>query len=334
MKREDYLKNPDKFVYPFEIEEKNKTRIIITYKKNINGEMFRKFHEQLLVELENKFESSNLSFAYKKGYCTKDAVEKHLKSDLFVKLDISSFFESISFEKFKDKIKPTNFDIKSLECCFYKDNLSLGFVSSPKISDMYLHNLDTQIEEKINNIVKKDKYSKKGLIYSRYCDDILISSYGFEDFGKLYYLKDFIIEKLKEDFDLEINKKKEKEFNLISMKNTSVTFLGLSIVRDKDNNKNYITVSKHFILETLDLISRYKNKKEDLSKIEELLSDEPNDEKMIKKKKNTISFLKKSYSVIKSRISYIKFNSNVSFEKFKKKYKNKFNIEWNEYGYY
>ena len=199
---------------------------------------------------------------------------------------------------------------------------------------MYLHNLDTQIEEKINNIVKKNKYSKKGLIYSRYCDDILISSYGFEDFGKLYYLKDFIIEKLKEDFDLEINKKKEKEFNFISMKNTSVTFLGLSIVRNKDNNKNYITVSKHFILETLDLVSRYKNKKEELSKIEKLLSEEPNDEKMIKKKKNLVYILQKFYSVINSRISYIKFNSNVSFEKFKKKYKNKFNIEWNEYGYY
>lgn len=334
MEKEEYLKNPDKFVYPFEIKEKNKTRTIITYEKDINGEMFRGFHEQLLVELENNFKSSNLSFAYKKGYCTKDAVEKHLKSDLFIKLDISSFFESISFEEFKDKIKSTNFDIKSLECCFYKDNLSLGFVTSPKISDIYLHNLDTQIEEKINHIVKIDKYSKKGLIYSRYCDDILISSYGFEDFGELYNLKDFIIKKLKEDFDLEINKKKEKEFNFISMKNTSVTFLGLSIVRDKDNNKNYITVSKHFILGTLDLISRYKNKKEELSKIEKLLSDEPNDEKMIKKKKNLIYILKKLYSVIKSRISYIKFNSNVSFEKFKKKYKNKFNIEWNEYGYY
>lgn len=147
-------------------------------------------------------------------------------------------------------------------------------------------------------------------------------------------MKDFIIEKLKEDFDLEINKKKEKEFNFISMKNTSVTFLGLSIVRNKDNNKNYITVSKHFILETLDLVSRYKNKKEELSKIEKLLSEEPNDEKMIKKKKNLVYILQKFYSVINSRISYIKFNSNVSFEKFKKKYKNKFNIEWNEYGYY
>lgn len=334
MKKEEYLNNPNNFVYPFKIKEKNKTRTIITYKKNINGEMFRKFHEQLLVELENNFESSNLSFAYKKGYCTKDAVEKHLKSDLFIKLDISSFFESISFEKFKDKIKPTNFNIKSLECCFYKDNLSLGFVTSPKISDIYLHNFDMQIEELINNIVKKDTYSKKGLIYSRYCDDILISSYGFEDYNELRDLKKFIIDKLKKDFNLEINKKKEKNFDLSSMKNTSVTFLGLSIVKDKDNNKNYITVSKHFILETLDLISRYKNKKEELTKIEKLLSDETNDEKMIKKKKNLIYILKKLNSVIKSRISYIKFNSNVSFEKFKKKYKNKFNIEWNEYGYY
>lgn len=334
MEKEEYLKNPDKFVYPFEIKEKNKIRTIITYEKDINGEMFREFHEQLLVELENNFKSSNLSFAYKKGYCTKDAVEKHLKSDLFIKLDISSFFESISFEKFKDKIKSTNFDIKSLECCFYKDNLSLGFVTSPKISDIYLHNLDTQIEEKINHIVKKDTYSKKGLIYSRYCDDILISSYGFEDYNKLRDLKKFIIDKLKKDFNLEINKKKEKKFDLSSMKNTSVTFLGLSIVRDKDNNKNYITVSKHFILKTLDLISRYRNKREELSKIEKLLSDESNDEKMIKEIKKKICNFKKLYSIIKSRISYIKFNSNVSYEKFKKKYKNKFNIEWNEYGYY
>lgn len=334
MEKEEYLKNPDKFVYPFEIKEKNKTRTIITYKKDINGEMFREFHEQLLVELENEFKSSNLSFAYKKGYCTKDAVEKHIKSDLFIKLDISSFFESISFEKFKDKIKSINFDIKSLECCFYKDNLSLGFVTSPKISDIYLYELDTEIKEEINHIIKQDMYSKKGLIYSRYCDDILISSYGCEDYNELHCLKKFMIDKLKDEFNLEINKKKEKEFDFASKKDSSVTFLGLCIVRNKDNNKNYITVSKHFILGTLDLISRYKNKKEELSKIEKLLSDEPNDEKMIKKKRNLIYILKKLYSVIKSRISYIKFNSNVSFEKFKKKYKNKFNIEWNEYGYY
>ena len=98
---DSYLENNDLFVFPFKIQEKNKkVRTIITYKDNQLGQQLRIAHSFLNNFLPNLYSSSKHSFAYKKGICCLDALKDHLKSKLFIRLDIHSFFESITEENF------------------------------------------------------------------------------------------------------------------------------------------------------------------------------------------------------------------------------------------
>lgn len=315
----EYLKDCDKFVFPFQIKEKEKVREIITYKDNKEGRKLRKFHESLLLKLE-KLPTSNYSFAYKKRTATKHAFKPHLRSSFFIKLDIKSFFESITEEKFfditKDIIKKINID--ALRSCFYKGHLSLGYVTSPKISDLYLYNFDKEIELYLKKF--------KQLHYSRYSDDILISS-EYTDFGQLHTFLSYIVEKLN-NYGLTLNEKKIREFDLseetikVSKKRfgfnfyPSVTFLGLNLVRR--DKKTVITVSKSFIIKTLDLIDRAQSLKLTINQ-KDLSEDE-----LIKSMK-TYKYLK---SNICSRVGYLKYNSKESYNKFLNKYFNKYNKKW------
>lgn len=291
----DYLNNTSKYVYPLLIHEKNKDREIITYNLDQNGLALRSYHEAILIKIE-KYPSSKYSYAYKKGLCTKDAIKVHLHSKLFIKLDIKSFFESIKFDSFIEKVKQNYISYNLLQCCFYNNHLSLGFVTSPRISDMYLYKFDLKIEEflKLHSTCK----------YSRYCDDILISTTD-SDFNNLHMLLDFIKEELK-SYDLTINLSKLREFDL--SKDTAVSFLGLNLTKD-----NKITISKKFILKTLDVINDYY-KKYSIS----LISD------FIDYKKNYL------YYKACSMVSYIKNNSEYSYQRFLKKHNNKFGFEWND----
>ena len=97
-----YLVNPDKFVFPFEIKEPNKVRTIITYNSDNNlGLVLRKTHERINDFIKENFSERNIhSFAYHKGVRCLDALEDHLKSNHFIKIDIHHFFESITEENF------------------------------------------------------------------------------------------------------------------------------------------------------------------------------------------------------------------------------------------
>ena len=347
---EDYINNNYKYVFPFKISEKNKVREIVTYRNDENGEMLRSFHEKFLKKL-NKFPTSDHSYAYKKGLSTKDAIMPHLKSNLFIKLDIKSFFESITKEKFfsvcdKKIIRKYNAE---LQTCFYNNHLSLGYVTSPKISDMYLYEFDCCIE----------KYLKKNkeLRYSRYSDDILISSVG-NSFNGLYDFLSFIKKELFK-YDLMLNDKKIREFNIskeIITKNKklmnynyypSVSFLGLNIVRrDKDT---VITISKSFIINTLNLIEKMNNVNDKIINIDKKYNelvvlkykkkinqifDETRLNQLIEERKSLKSLrlrYRDLHSVVHSRVGYIKHNSKVSYQRFLDKYYNKFNKKWRKF---
>ena len=92
---EEYIKNPDKYVFPFVIKEKQKSRTIITYNKGKDyGEKLRREHDLLLEQFRMNFAQRNIhSFAYHKNVRCLDAVEDHLQSHHFIKLDIHHFFE-------------------------------------------------------------------------------------------------------------------------------------------------------------------------------------------------------------------------------------------------
>lgn len=304
---EDYFLNQEMYVYPLEIKEKNKVRRIITYKKNDNGIKLRNAHLKILNELES-YPSSPHSYAYKKGISTIDALQSHLKSVYFIKIDIKDFFQSIDYNNFIEIVSKyfplTNPDTSQFKICFHNNYLSPGFITSPKLSDMYLFGFDQQME----NILLRNI----GLHFSRYSDDILISAEkGYKQ--ELCKLFDYIIELL-DQFYLAINYKKVRKVDLFT--STSISYLGVNISRDI-NKPNKLTLSKNYILTTLNLFSKY-------DKISKNINESIVDEEKVKKLE---SYKHKLKSIIKGRVEYIKNISEITFLRLLKKYKNRFLVD-------
>ena len=297
---DDYLINPSKYVFPFVIKEKNnRERTIITYCNNSDGANLREIHTYIKDHISPFYSSSKHSFAYKKDNNCLLSTKDHLSSTFFIKLDISSFFETINEELFL-KHYPNLFENygrkkrmkKLLKSVFYEGHLSLGYVSSPVISDIYLSKFDATIEKYIKN--------RKELHYSRYCDDILISSSG-NNWTDLDMLFEVIKNELNE-YSLVINQKKTQKVELNNEHHNSICYLGLNISKSDKGKKNKITISKNFILFTLELLSKYYNNEE---------SDNP--------------FLRNK---ILSRVAYIKNNALPSYKKFLRKHLNRFDKEY------
>ncbi|MCD9540600.1 RNA-directed DNA polymerase [Photobacterium carnosum] len=134
--------------------------------------------------------NSCVGFVKKKSYL--DLLEPHRYSKKFTRLDISSFFHSISISDVKasltpyvnplflDKEKKISTLEKIIECITYdvpltssntifrgKKILPMGFSSSPVISNVVFRKIDIQIQ----------KYCiENKIIYTRYADDMLFSS--------------------------------------------------------------------------------------------------------------------------------------------------------------
>ena len=284
-----YLLNPDKYVYPFTIKEKNgKERTIITYNKfGQFGPYLRTAHSNILEAFQINFAERNMhSFAYHKNVRCYDALKSHLKSNVFIKLDIHHFFESITEEAFFDFYseyfnKEWKNAIKGL---FYKGSLSIGFVSSPAISDFYMKKFDNEVEDYLKD--------HDELHYSRYSDDILISS-ELKDDQSLNEFFDFIKARLAV-YHLEINEKKTKKVSLDLNTHNSISFLGLNLSKIDDIN-NKVTISKRYILFILFLIAKQKRYTDHCYALE---------------------------NEIKSRVAYLAYNSPISFQRFQKKHIN------------
>ena len=289
-----FVEEPDKYVYTFSIKEKHKIRHMLTYNKsNIYGEQLKTIHRKIANAFEKNFFKKNInSFAYQKDIACKDALVNHLKSNYFIKIDVHHFFESITLDNFF-RVYDDRFNTywkNIITGCFYKQSLSIGFITSPILSNYFMSKFDEAITKYINK--------NKNLHYSRYCDDILISSEIKNDV-ELDMLYELIIKEL-DNLGLKINLKKLKKINLDFSSHNSLSFLGLNISKS-DNINNKITISKNYILFLLYLIEK-NNKYE--SKCKGLVDE------------------------INSRVAYLAYNSPVSFQKFQKKHINKFGVSY------
>ena len=292
----DYLDNPGKYVFPFVIKEKNnKERTIITYNKGKDyGEMLRKSHELILGKFQANFSQRNdHSYAYHKGVRCVDALDDHLSSNHFIKLDIHHFFESITesnFFKVYDDFFNDNWK-QQLKGCFYKGSLSIGFVTSPELSDFYMRSFDRAVEQYL--------LEHEELHYSRYSDDMLLSSEA-SDTESLEALFAYVKDELKK-LGLEINEKKTRRVTLSYQTHNSISFLSLSLSKENEE-ENKVTISKRYILFLLKLI-----------------------DKNIKYK----SACRELVNEINSRVAYLAYNSPVSYERFQKKHRNIYGVSYN-----
>ncbi len=242
----DYLNNPNAYIDELTMKISGKKRKIIKYKDSHKGRHLRRLHEKIANLLQRCFTPSKYAFAYKKESSVKKCIEEHIESSHFLKLDIHSFFNSITLHKlstiFKKrfdsemvanhkKVLPSTIELEDiLRCCFYRKKLPLGFVTSPILSDIFMNQTDLAIGDAF-----------KDLIYTRYADDILISSQANND--DLHKCISFIENEIN-NLGLTLNPKKRANV-IFKHYGDSIHYLGVNIVYRQ--SKNELTISKKTI---------------------------------------------------------------------------------------
>lgn len=129
-------------------------------------------------------------FSYRKNVNVVDAIRPHSNNKFILKTDIKNFFPSITrmsiYECISRQIEALPFsDLsdyldKICDLVTYNGRLPMGFSTSPQISNAVFNLIDIEI---------KSFCIKNNLTYTRYADDILISSNNYLD-------KDEYIDKL------------------------------------------------------------------------------------------------------------------------------------------
>jgi RNA-directed DNA polymerase len=260
-----YLKNSWLFVDKRVIRINGKNRNIVSYISNNYGSSLKILHYKISKMLSEGFEPSGGSYAYKKGCNSLKCISRHRQSVYFYKLDIHHFFESIRISKLEkvlnyylEKSNGTEIDFFSkqtvkqkrgsytficsiLKLAFYKGTIPLGFITSPILSDIFLRPLDEYIEK-----------TYPFVIYTRYADDILISSSQKEIVD---LVKSDLINKLKV-FNLKLNDKKTIEKSILK-NGDYIKYLGLNLVKKAGRNELVITISKKYLVKVSIMLNRF-----------------------------------------------------------------------------
>lgn len=258
---ESYNEDQETFIEHFKVKQNKKTRMITKYNETNDGESLRALHSKIAEKLLENYAFADTSYAYRKGYGILQCVEKHQESCGFLIIDIKNFFNSIRYSTLYNILKKKNENkfssdkdfqllVKSL---MYNNQVSLGYVTSPLLSEIYLHDFDLRLIDRVSRLEPR-------LVYTRYADDMVFSSPDVIA-GEL---KELIIDIITEELELvnlEINANKTRVKYLKNI-GDHVKILGLNIVKQKDGNK--ITVGKKYIYQTaklyLDYLIDVKNK--------------------------------------------------------------------------
>ncbi|WP_144156760.1 reverse transcriptase domain-containing protein [Paraburkholderia sp. BCC1885] len=137
-----------------------------------------KYHSFLNLFIFNHLPiREDIVFSYRKGTNAADAVKKHVNSRHFYQADIANFFPSISADSIKKAILRGVHQVPVSDVAEYLDRiidlvtvesaLPLGFATSPSISNTALLLFDDALSSVC---------LEKGLVYTRYSDDITISA--------------------------------------------------------------------------------------------------------------------------------------------------------------
>lgn len=160
--------------------------------------------------LENILEDVKISDAAN-AYVSKKSIftnaQCHVGYRGMIKLDIMNFFDAINRDDISKIFENLGFskDVAMLfgKLCSNKNILNQGFSTSPMLSNIFFYKYDKLIEKILN-----EKYGKNTFVYTRYSDDITISTsktITFDDLMKLSSeIENLLLPKFK------INKMKKK----------------------------------------------------------------------------------------------------------------------------
>lgn len=126
----------------------------------------------LLQHILNAFPVSQYATAYKEGTQLMDNAAPHVGKRYLLKLDITDFFGSIRFDQvyraaFNANYFPKQIGLMLTRFCCRQDVLPQGAPTSPALSNLVMKNFDNSIGAWC---------AKRGISYTRYCDDMTFSS--------------------------------------------------------------------------------------------------------------------------------------------------------------
>jgi RNA-directed DNA polymerase len=223
----------------------------LIHKPNKKLKTYHSFLNLFLFEYLNI--NNEVVFSYRKGLNVYDAISKHAHNKHFFQTDFTDFFKSLHADLIKkvilsscdlSPISDINLYINRIVNLVTVDGvIPMGFPTSPLISNACLFNFDNKLQSYC---------IEQGLIYTRYSDDIIISSDNRE---KLFGV-DAVVESIMKDFfenKLHINISKSK-FTHVGNK---IKLLGMVIL---PNGK--ITVDKKLREDIEVLLHFYINDRE------------------------------------------------------------------------
>lgn len=224
------LSNNENNFYVLILNKNTKNERVVFAPKKITKTCQKYILNNYLSELT----TSDSVVSYKKNKSIVNVALPHLGNKHFLHLDIKHYFNRMRWDKFKEIIEkyyPNSkfcFALKNYHderflrkvLCF-KDKIVQGSVTSPCISNIYLRELD----EKICNYIKNIKDG----VYTRYSDDLIISSSAYID-NKIID----VIQSVLKEFNLRLNYKK---IDYTKLKNT-VRITGLSLNSNKEITLN------------------------------------------------------------------------------------------------
>lgn len=236
---EDYTAYYEKLT----IQKRGKKRELVTYKHSIEGERLREIHLKIKDAILKKYKSDEASYAYQCGKSIIMCVSPHVKSKYFEKYDIKHFFNSIKIEslikaieeEFKINKKYHVITTRIVRSLFVDNKLPLGLILSPLLSDIYLKQTDLQMR-----VIAKEK----GLVYTRYADDIMISA---QDNNTSVEHIERVMENSLSRVGLRLNSTKHRS-EVLDNQGIHIRYLGINIVHGLKGN--YITVGKKYIYDT------------------------------------------------------------------------------------
>lgn len=205
----------------------------------------------------------DIVFSYRKGVNVVNCIEPHRFSNFIYKTDIESFFPTITKPAIEEAIRKSVCNIsyidhediinnldRILELTTVNGRLPVGFSSSPSISNFIMYDFDCDIY----------KYATDhGLVYTRYSDDILISSDKEIDKNEITRIISDILSK-KKGLNFKINNKKTK---IITKKFERIIF-GISIspvgtLSVSSKLKKEIEVKIYYLLNNREKLSMFSN---------------------------------------------------------------------------
>ena len=170
--------------------------------------------------------NSDVVYSYRKGVSIRDAVEKHSNNNFFFQTDFSNFYGSVHLANVNSSLNKqlSNTLVSDIECYINRivdvtvvdNHIPAGFATSPLLSNICLFDFDNKLF---------DYCQVRGLTYTRYSDDVIVSGAAPEFTGDI---ENVISEMLKSyvNSDIKINKSKTK----INKKGHDFKILGFNIL--------------------------------------------------------------------------------------------------------